>query len=91
MNARRGPQADYAIIEEEENPYLLVIYGAKPWTSKSSCKDVHPHGPIRHGDKCCCGSCHRSGIDHRFVGRLHVPKERTNRKYAPDPALKGGL
>jgi hypothetical protein len=91
LNARRGPQADYAIIEEEENPYLLVIYGAKPWTSKSSCKDVHPRGPIKHGDKCCCGSCHRSGIDHRWIGRRHVPKERTNRKYAPEPGLKGGL
>lgn len=74
----------------EHEPRLLVIYGLKAWTSRSSCADVHPHGPIPRGSQCCCAACHKSGRDHLFVGRRHEPKDRTNQKYSPDPVLKGG-
>lgn len=76
--------------KREHEPHLVIIFGPFPWTPNSTCKEVHPRGGIRRGSRLCCGRCHKSGLDYLLVGRRHATKDRTNRKYSPDPVLKGG-
>lgn len=45
-------------------PRLTMAYGSscKP-LSLLTCSDVHPRGPMPEGTTCCCGACHKTGID----------------------------
>src|SRR5580693_10000219 len=42
---------------------LEPIFGDEPWSPKSSCADVHPHGKLPDGSKCCCMAGHESGVE----------------------------
>jgi hypothetical protein len=48
---------------------LEPIFGDKTWSPRSSCADVHPHGELPDGSKCCCMAGHESGVewDRRLV------------------------
>ncbi len=88
LGKKRGGQ-DYCLPIE---PILVPTYGCRPWTAQSSCKDVHPHGPIPRGSKVypeCCGITgieghpvfHRDAIDRN--GDRQWPLGETRTKYEP--------
>lgn len=53
-----------------------MTYGCQPWTPLSTCKNVHPGGPIPKGSKACCGKCHQTGIEgHPAFNRFAFDKD----------------
>lgn len=59
---RRSRWADWVEPAHTEAELDLVpIFGIRAWSAASDCRDVHPHGPIPAGSRCCCMACHRSG------------------------------
>ncbi len=94
-HAGRPKGGDYSTPIE---PQLVPTYGCKAWTRQSSCKDVHPNGPIPRGSKVypeCCGITgieghpifHRDAIDRN--GDRQWPIGETRTKYQPGE-LPGG-
>lgn len=42
---------------------LEPTFGIRSWTPGSTCGDVHPHGPMPKGSRCCCMAKHCTGIE----------------------------
>ena len=64
-------------------PSLVLSFGSSNKPLKLlTCDDVH-RGPIPKGSTCCCGVCHKSGVDHLPAMRRDP---RTDPK--PEPKLK---
>lgn len=42
---------------------LEPIFGPKAWGADSTCRDVHPNGPIPKGHRSCCMANHCTGIE----------------------------
>lgn len=40
---------------------LMPIFGVRAWSPQSTCADVHPHGKMPSGTRCCCMACHQTG------------------------------
>lgn len=50
-------------------PRLEPLFGILPFTPKTTCLQIHPHGPIPRGSKVVCMGCHRTGIEGNRVFR----------------------
>lgn len=63
---RRGAWDDYVSPDRTAYPRLEPIFGCRSYTPLTICQDIHPHGKIPKGSKCCCMApgCYQSGVDH---------------------------
>jgi hypothetical protein len=63
---RKNPWVDYVTpdLSHRHAPDLVPVFGVKTFDATTTCKDIHPHGPIPSGSRCICmGPCHKSGVD----------------------------
>jgi hypothetical protein len=99
----RSLWSDYVPPSPKAPPQLVPIFGPKAFTPATTCRDIHPHGPIPPGSVLCCAACHASGVEHLVSGHTKPGNGQirdewqaaTPTAYAPPPtpgrpALKGG-
>lgn len=95
----RAAWKDWMPPDPAPPPELVPIFGVRTFDAQTTCKDIHPHGPIPSGSRCCCMACHSSGVEART--RTHIkPGNGQIReewqtpeptRYTPKPGLKGGV
>lgn len=94
---RRGGQAvgkltGYMASILDPEPHLEPMYGCKPFTPATTCRDIH-HRPIRFGSHMYCEACGKSGCDHwRALKRdpKSDPKPEGKKRAYTKGKLKGG-
>lgn len=62
---------------------LEPIFGPKTWGADSTCRDVHPHGPMPEGSRCCCMACHKSGVEWHRALKITPQDEERLKNYVP--------
>ena len=77
------PVLRYSGPDMESPGFLEPIFGNQPFTPQTTCKDIHPGGPIPKGSACCCMACNKSGKDHLKLKGVPVGSK-LNEDYEPD-------
>lgn len=62
--AREPSPATRSTSPRKPSLSLTLAFGSscKP-LALLTCADVHPRGPMPEGTRCCCASCHKSGVE----------------------------